>query len=99
MVSDKAPEWLVRLWPALVQSLIVGILSVVGTVQWLASDMRLMVQKMTVMEQQFSKVVADVYEARKVQMEIVPMRNLQVKTLQDDVVEIKNRLSRLEQRR
>ena len=99
MVTDKTPEWLVKLWPALVQSLIVGVLSVVGTVQWLASDMRLMVQKMTIMEQQFGKVVADVYEARRIQMEIVPMRNLQVKTLQDDVAEIKGRLSRLEQRR
>ena len=38
-------------------------------------------------------------EAIRVQREIVPMRNLQVKTLQEDVKELQERMARVEKRR
>ena len=99
MTTDHFVSLTKLLFPGLIQSLIVGLVSVVGTVQWLASDMRLMSQKITAMEKTFEKVIIDVYEARKVQMEIVPMRNLQVKNLQEDVMELKNQVRKLEQKR
>jgi len=75
----------------LVAGIVAGV-TMYGTVQVLRTELDHLRKDVT-------KIAAMSEEAIRVQREIVPMRNLQVKTLQDDVAQIEARLRTLEKRR
>jgi len=80
-----------QLGHTLLVSAIVAVVTMYGT-------SRAMSVQMEYMEKQIARLTTLSEEAVRVQREIVPMRNLQVKTLQDAVADHEVRLTKLERK-
>lgn len=75
--------------PRVVEAVIIAGITMYGTQQVMAA-------RLEGFEKAIDKIAATADEARKVQLEIVPMRNLQVKTLQENVEKLESRIAKLE---
>ena len=92
-VSPKGVQvnW-AQLGHTLLVSAIVAAVTMYGT-------MRVLEVRMEYQDRMIVKLTSIAEEAVRVQHEIVPMRNLQVKTLQDDVANHETRIQALEKRK
>lgn len=90
--SGRVEFNLVQVMQTLIVAGIVAGVTMFGTVSVLRVELDYMRKDVT-------KIASMAEEAVRVQREIVPMRNLQVKTLQEDMVRINDRLTAIEAKR
>ena len=79
-----------------VQTLLVAGIVAAVTMYGTVSALRV---ELDYMRKDIARIAAMAEEAIKVQREIVPMRNLQVKTLQEDVKTLDDRMAKIERRK
>ena len=78
--------------PRLIEAAIIAGVTMFGTVQAMGA-------KLDAIKEKLDKVEKSADESRRVQLEIVPMRNLQIQNLQDTVKAHEARLQFIEKRR
>ena len=83
-------------WPRLGHTLILAAIVAVATRY---ETVRAIEVKMEYMEKSVAKIAVLAEEAIKVQREVIPMRNLQVKNLQDEVKNLREKIEAMDEHR
>ena len=76
----------------LIEAFIIAGITMFGTQQVMSA-------KIDHLEKMVEKISTTAEDARRVQLEIVPMRNLQIKTLQELCEKLEGRIAKLEQKK